>query len=491
MPTVRRLVIVQFLAACAIAAAPATAAAQWTAVSLHPAGYSNSLGAGGTATQQAGSVDVGGGTLHAALWNGTSSWTDLHPAGATFSQCFAAAGSMQAGSIGVAGAEHAAVWSGTAASCVDLNPTGASFSRVWGMSSDTQVGFVANSTGLAKACMWQGSASSFVDLHPAGGTSFSIALGAGGGQQCGAVDFAGNLTMASVWTGTASSWVPLNPPGIPRAQAWATDGSTQVGRIWTTGLKEQAALWKGTAASYVDLDPPNTSSSAAFAVDGGEQVGRVNFPFQLYRASHWSGTASSWTDLHLALSNDYSSSEAFSIWHAGGRTYVFGTATNATLGRTEPILWWKLASTTYCTAKVNSLGCTPTFTMLGTPTATQSIPCFLYATNLYNLKNGTWIYGAGGRANLPFFGGTLCVASPLHYATVQSTNGSNPPKKDCTGSLGLDFPQFRDGLLGGHPAAFLKVPGTIVNCQFWARDPGFAPGTNAQLTTGLEFELGP
>jgi hypothetical protein len=50
---------------------------------------------------------------------------------------------------------------------------------------------------------------------------------------------------------------------------------------------------------------------------------------------------------------------------------------------------------------------------------------------------------------------------------------------------------FAANQLGGTPAFGLSVPGTTVRCQWWGRDPGFAPGLNVQLSDAVEYRVTP
>lgn len=60
-----------------------------------------------------------------------------------------------------------------------------------------------------------------------------------------------------------------------------------------------------------------------------------------------------------------------------------------------------LGPTSYCTAQVNSLGCTPQVTHQGAPSASASSGFTIRATSLRNQQNGLLFYGVSDRAALP------------------------------------------------------------------------------------------
>jgi len=147
-------------------------------------------------------------------------------------------------------------------------------------------------------------------------------------------------------------------------------------------------------------------------------------------------------------------------------------------------------SVVYCTAKVNSLGCTPQISAAGAASATASSGMSISATNIMNNKSGLLFYGVSGRASSPFSGGTLCVATPVKR-TPGAFSGGSPSGSDCSGTFAIDFNAFARGLLGGAPLAALSVPGTLVDAQWWGRDPGFSAPDNITLSAGVEFSVGP
>jgi hypothetical protein len=83
-------------------------------------------------------------------------------------------------------------------------------------------------------------------------------------------------------------------------------------------------------------------------------------------------------------------------------------------------------------------------------------------------------------ANLPFGGGTLCVAQPARFSRALTSGGVGP----CTGVLQFAFTK---PFLASHGL----VAGVTAYMQMLSRDPGFAPGAQVGLSDGLRVVFAP
>lgn len=135
----------------------------------------------------------------------------------------------------------------------------------------------------------------------------------------------------------------------------------------------------------------------------------------------------------------------------------------------------------YCTAEVNSQGCTPSIDAEGHPTLSGLDNLRVTASNVINQQDGLLFYGLTKGAK-PFLGGTKCVLSPTWRTQVQNSGGSAATTVDCSGSFDIQLSHllFQAKGLG---------PGTTVFAQYWSLDPQGVGGTN--LTDALKLHLEP
>jgi VCBS repeat protein len=146
--------------------------------------------------------------------------------------------------------------------------------------------------------------------------------------------------------------------------------------------------------------------------------------------------------------------------------------------------------TAYCTAKPNSIGCIPQITSSGEPSVSASSGFSVRAENVISHTDGVLLYSIAGQAAVPFHGGMMCLRNPVQR-TIGVPSGGNPPPRDCSGIYALDFNAFAGGALGGAPIAAIQQAGTVVDCQWWGRDPGFGWPDNVSLSNALEFGMRP
>jgi hypothetical protein len=98
---------------------------------------------------------------------------------------------------------------------------------------------------------------------------------------------------------------------------------------------------------------------------------------------------------------------------------------------------------------------------------------------------GLLLYSIAGPNSIPFRGGVLCMNTPVYRTPRQDSRGSGIPT--CSGRFAIDMNAFGRGLLGGNPIPALRVIGTMVQCQWWARDPAFAGSSIPVLSDAIEY----
>ena len=166
---------------------------------------------------------------------------------------------------------------------------------------------------------------------------------------------------------------------------------------------------------------------------------------------------------------------------------VSGSQANITLGPAsvgviKSFRLFPLAPATYCTAKVNSLGCTPAISFSGTAKANPTAPFNVTASNFINQKTGLLFY-SHTPASTAFQGGFKCAGDPVRRSGALNSGGSTSGSS-CTGTYSLDFnARIASGI---DPSL---VAGAEIYAQYWSRDPLSASHTS--LSNALRFLIQP
>jgi hypothetical protein len=136
----------------------------------------------------------------------------------------------------------------------------------------------------------------------------------------------------------------------------------------------------------------------------------------------------------------------------------------------------------YCTAKVNSQGCTPSMGWSGTPSLSGPDDFVLRCDGVLSRVVGVAFWSRSPRAAL-LLGGTMCVGPPRGFLGAVHSGGSTSGQ-DCMGSLELPFSQDLMASQG-------LQPGETACVQFFYRDPTHRDGTGAGLSDGVRFSVLP
>lgn len=117
----------------------------------------------------------------------------------------------------------------------------------------------------------------------------------------------------------------------------------------------------------------------------------------------------------------------------------------------------------YCAPKASSEGCEANMRFFGTPYADGSGLFSIAASGVSPDVIGVLGYSLGGRARIPFQGGTLCIAPPVRRTPPRLSNGIHATP--CSRFFSIHFSQH---LAAGTDPAL--TAGTEVFCQWFHRD---------------------
>ena len=237
-------------------------------------------------------------------------------------------------------------------------------------------------------------------------------------------------------------------------------------------------------------------NSSATMLSGGIPKGpeEISFDQRIAQASIWAGGAFATTvrldafDGNVLVASDSVQALAWSPLRVAspiGFTRLVVTSSSPFFVL-DDLSFDPASVATYCTAKLNSLGCLPAIGSSGAQSASAGSGFVITCANVLSQNMGLLLIGTSGRASAPFQGGTLCMQSPLKRTPAVNAGG-NPPPRDCSGVYSLDMNRYAQG----GPLAALTQVGTIVNCQWWGRDPGYVAPNDTTLSDALEYTVRP
>lgn len=300
--------------------------------------------------------------------------------------------------------------------------------------------------------------------------------------------------------GTATSEGTLTPPGPWSGKAFghalATDGvriavadpsdTSVAGQLGLVHLYlHQAGAWvhETTVRPFV---PSGTTLAFGqrVAIEGDDLVVGNTGLGNSARVWQFRRVNGQWLDLGLAGAPVTAGHGASALDLEGGALAV--GSHNSTLGASQSgaVAVHDAAGgqlvCTHCTGKVNSLGCTPSLSWTGAPSASAGSGFVVRADGLIPGMGGLVIYGYDAKPPSAFQGGSLCLLSPIVRTSFQNSGGTS----GCSGSIALDFNAWlasgADPLLG---------PGTTLAAQVWSRDLQSSFGSS--VSNAIRFVYAP
>ena len=143
---------------------------------------------------------------------------------------------------------------------------------------------------------------------------------------------------------------------------------------------------------------------------------------------------------------------------------------------------------TYCSAGTSAAGCTPVIGGFGHPSASGTSGFTLFSALTDAGRKGIFFFGSNGRQMAPWGNGTSfqCVVPPVIRTPVVDTGGT---LGQCNGFPQVDLAQLwcpTCPLPQKNPGA-----GSVVQAQFWFRDPLNTSNQTTVLSNAIEFQVCP
>lgn len=294
---------------------------------------------------------------------------------------------------------------------------------------------------------------------------------------------------------STASWSYLGNPGFsPHGAQNVTVTLDRLGQPWIAYYRWHAqivvmrfdgATWLQVGSSGAGADLPEVQTEAwrqwlSLAFDS------QNTPYVAYQSWLEGNRASvrrfdglSWVPVgNTAFSAGAADYLALAMGPSDVPYVVFRDAANL---QRVTVMRFAPSPSSYCTAVVNSLGCTPSISASGTPSLSGTEPILIRATNIVSHRTGLLLYSDGGD-RAPFYGGFLCVRAPFRRGGTADSGGAEAVV-DCSGVLERDLGSY----LRAPGSAY--TPGMHVFAQFYYRDLQSSAGVG--LTDGVRIELLP
>lgn len=138
----------------------------------------------------------------------------------------------------------------------------------------------------------------------------------------------------------------------------------------------------------------------------------------------------------------------------------------------------------HCVGTLNSLGCVPQMTWVGSPSISGPDDFRLTCREAVPNVAGLLILSPTPGFT-PFGPGRLCFSGQIRRRPVQVSSNAGGPPGMCSTYV------FTDHLTQAYLASQSFAVGTTVYCQYVSRDGGFPPPNNLSLSQGLRFTILP